>query len=116
MPRAPTELTEEQKGHIERLAPYLTSEQLADYVGVARRTLYDIMERDPDVAARYKKGKALVVAEIAENLVRKALDGNLSAMVFYLKTQAGWRETDPIGINVDGDQGRDIKITFTDAK
>jgi len=93
MPPEARVLTEEEMIQVEALAAVLTTEQLADYLGIARRTFYDILERQPDVSAHYKRGKAKAVGNIAKNLVQKAQNGDTASMIFYLKTQAGWRET-----------------------
>jgi len=87
-------LTDEQKAQVEALASVLTTEQLSDYLGIARRTFYDIMERDEELSARYKKGRAKAIGVIAKGIIKQAMDGNFQAACFYLKTQAGWRETD----------------------
>jgi hypothetical protein len=96
MGRHPICLTEAQKAEVETLAAVLTAEQVADYFGIGRRTFYAMMERDEEIAARYKKGKARAVGSIAQGLISKARSGNVTAMIFFLKTQAGWRETSQI--------------------
>ena len=92
MPPNPRVLTDEEKAHVEALAAVLTSEQIADYLGISRRTFYDIMERDDDVSARYKKGRAKAIGGVAKGLINKAMEGNIPAQIFFLKTQAGWKE------------------------
>ena len=52
------ELTKDQKSEVKTLAAVLSTDQIADYFGIGRRTFYDIMERDEEVSAQYKKGKA----------------------------------------------------------
>ena len=81
MPPTARVLTHEEKMHVEALASVLTSEQIADYLGIARQTFYDIMERDPSVSVRYKKGRARAVGNIAQNLIKKAQAGNMTAMM-----------------------------------
>lgn len=93
MARPAMTLTEAQKAEVETLAAVLTSEQIADYFGIGRRTFYSMMERDEEIAARYKKGKARAIGAIAQGLIAKARGGDTTSMIFYLKTQAGWRET-----------------------
>lgn len=85
-------LTEEQTKKVETLAYTLSTEQIADYFGVQRSTFYKIMERQPEVAKAYKKGKSTVIKGIADNLITKARDGDTTAQMFFLKTQANWRE------------------------
>ncbi len=93
-------LNEEQIIQVEALASVLTTEQIADYLGIGRTTFYSVMERQPEVAERYKRGRAKAVANISGNLIKQAQAGNITAAIFYLKTQAGWSET--IGIqNLD---------------
>lgn len=86
-------LNDEQLIQVEKLAGILTSEQLADFLGIARTTFYDVMKRQPEVSERYKKGRAKVFALVGKNLIQKAIEGDNTSMIFYLKTQAGWRET-----------------------
>ena len=96
MPRAPMTLTDAQKAEVETLAAVLTAEQVADYFGIGRRTFYTMMQRDEEIAARYKKGKARAIGAIAQGLINKARGGDTTSMIFFLKTQAGWRETSKI--------------------
>ena len=86
-------LTDDQKRELETLAAVLSTDQIADYFGIGRTTFYAIMEREPDISERYKKGRAKAVGNIASNLINKAQNGDLGAQVFYLKTQAGWKDT-----------------------
>lgn len=55
-----------------------------------------MMARDEEIAARYKRGKAKAVGAIAQGLIGKARGGDTASMIFFLKTQAGWREASPI--------------------
>lgn len=96
MARAPLELTDAQKAEVETLAAVLTAEQVADYFGIGRRTFYTMVQRDEEIAARYKKGKAKAIGIIAQGLINKARGGDTASMIFFLKTQAGWRETTKI--------------------
>ena len=89
-------LTDEQRAQVEALAAYLTAEQISDYFGIGRTTFFAMMEREPDISERYKRGKAKAVGAVAQNLIKKAREGDNSCMMFYLKTQAGWRETQQV--------------------
>lgn len=92
MARPRIELTDEQIAQVEALASVLTQEQIADYLGIGRTTFHEILKRQPEVSEQYKKGKAKAVESIANNLITQAKSGNVTAGIFYLKTQAGWRE------------------------
>lgn len=87
-------LTDAQRIEVEALAAYLSTAQLADYFGMARSTFFELMARDPDVAGRYKRGKSKAIGKVAQGLVQKAVAGDTTSSIFFLKTQARWRETD----------------------
>lgn len=93
MGRPERTLTPDQVGEVETLAAVLSTGQMADYFGVGRTTFYAIMQREPEVAERYKRGRARAIGAIAQSLITKARSGDTTCMIFYLKTQAGWRET-----------------------
>lgn len=88
------ELTDDQRAEVETLAAVLSQEQIADYFGIARTTFYELMKREPDISERYKKGKARAIDDVAQGLLQRARDGDTASAIFYLKTQAGWKETD----------------------
>jgi hypothetical protein len=96
MAMQPFTLTDEQKAEVETLAAVLTAEQVADYFGIGRRTFYSMMQRDEEIAARYKRGKAKAIGVIAQGLINKARAGDTTSMIFFLKTQAGWRESSQV--------------------
>ena len=107
MARAPLQMSDAQKAEVESLAAVLTTEQIADFVGIGRRTFYDLMARDEEIAARYKKGKARAIGAMAQTLIIKARTGDTTSMIFYLKTQAGWRETAGLELSAAPRQGGD---------
>jgi hypothetical protein len=83
---------QDQIANLEQLASYLTKGQLADYYGISENTFRAVEERQPEVFEAYKKGRAKQTARMAQNLVQMAMAGNVTAAIFYLKTQAGWKE------------------------
>ena len=100
--RPPVVLTEEQISKVETLASVLRIEQIADYFGVAHSTFYEIMKRDSRVSENYKRGKAQAVEGVASNLMAKCHAGDVPSMIFYLKTQARWKENhDQPEVNVN---------------
>jgi hypothetical protein len=91
--RPKTELSEAQIKEIETLAAVLNQDQIADYLSIPSRTLRAIISRDEAVSAAYKKGRARAIGKVSQSLLRSATEGNTTAQIFYLKTQAGWKET-----------------------
>ena len=121
MARPTKSLTEAQLAEVETLAAVLTTTQMADYFGIGRTTFFSIMERDAEDAERYKRGKARAIGAIAQSLIQKARGGDTASMIFYLKTQAGWRETAAIEHSGEGggpivvSTGRERLQAFLDA-
>jgi len=86
------ELNDDQRSELKTLGAVLNQQQLADYFGFTKETLIQIFKRDNDALLMYKKGKSRAIADIAGSLISKARDGDTASAIFYLKTQAGWRE------------------------
>lgn len=101
MGRPRRELTDEQVKSVEKLSAVLTQEQIADFLGVTDRLLRRRIVDDPRVSSAYKKGRANAVGVAGGKLLELVNKGNLGAICFYLKCQAGWRETDPKQVPVD---------------
>jgi len=93
---------DEQIKQVEKLSAMLNKEQLADFMGVSHVTMIAIEGRQPEVSLAYKRGKAKAIAGMAQSLVAQARDGNVSAAMFYLKTQAGWKERQALDITSGG--------------
>jgi len=91
--RKPFEITSEIISKVEGLAAQgLTHEQIADVLGINRATLFDKKAKNPDLSDAIKRGQSKGVATIANALFQKAKNGDNTAMLFYLKCRAGWRE------------------------
>ncbi|WP_424411218.1 helix-turn-helix domain-containing protein [Pasteurella sp. PK-2025] len=112
--RPPLTFTNEQLAQIEALSAFLTMEQIADYFGTTRQTLSKIMERQPEVSLRYKKGKTKAISVIGKSLFDQARGGNISAQIFYLKTRGGWKETQTV--EVESNESNKIEIEIVDAR
>lgn len=105
--RPPVVFSPEDIIQVEALAAVLSKRQMADYFGISEKTFREIEGRQPEVSSAYKKGKGKAIATVGQSLIQQAMDGSTSASIFYMKTQAGWRETDqdvskqePITINL----------------
>lgn len=103
MARPQRVLTDDEVIQVEALAAALSVEQIADFLCMSKVTFYEILERQPGVSERLKKGKARAIGDVARGLIQQARDGNMAAAMFYLKTQAGWREKQDINhVSEDG--------------
>ncbi len=98
---------EAEIAQVEALAAVMSKKQMSDYFGVGETTFREIEGRQPEVSEAYQKGKAKAIGSVGQSLIQNAKQGNVTAQIFYLKTQAGWRESDeseaqrePITINL----------------
>lgn len=69
----------------------LTVEEVANNIGVARQTLQRWSKDYQDIYDALKTGKEEAVALVENKLFLKAMSGNLTAIIFWLKNNA--RET-----------------------
>lgn len=86
----PWEPTEAELSKIELYAGLgSTQEQVATLLGKSVNTL----KAGLGAKDAFERGKAQTIAKVAGSLVSKALAGDTASAIFYLKTQAGWKET-----------------------
>ena len=64
----------------------LNNEEIAAVLGISSDTLVKYYGIEID------QSKSKVVMQIGGKLIQKAINGDNTCMIFYLKTQAGWRE------------------------
>ena len=96
-------LSDKQRGEVETIAAFLSTEQMAAYFGICHNTFTAMCERDATILEAYKRGKAKAIGKVAQGLVQKALAGDTTSAIFFLKTQARWRETDRLEVTgLDG--------------
>lgn len=95
----PFKATDEQIQYVRDNAHLLTAETLADFFGIARRTIFKAFKRDPELYRAWIDAKTNGITKVASALYKNAVEGNVPCQMFYLKTQAGWqekgRETEP---------------------
>ena len=104
----------------------LTVEQIADRIGVCRRTLFSRMSTDPAIRGAMDEGLAEATEFAARTLFDMAREKNLGALIFWLKTKGRFntpREpaptpsvvvnvgSEPAPVNLEGglEDGREIK-------
>ena len=94
----------------------LTRKQVADYFGISERHLYAKMNEYPDLKLALTKGKAKTISFVAGKLIEQIKGGDVKAMMFYLKTQAGWRDVSTIVVEhePENDGDDDLKLNTSD--
>ena len=79
----------------------VTHDMICSIAGISKPTLYKYYDEE------LKLGKAQSTVTVANNLFRMATgykSDPLTASIFWLKTQAGWKETDVVEINNVSDE------------
>ena len=103
----------------------LTQEQIASALGISETTLHQRKRDSADFAAAIKRGKAKGIALVTNKLMESIKGGNMTGMIFFLKTQAGWKETnvqeltgangDPISLLLTQVQGNSLGVSQSTA-
>ena len=72
----------------------LTEEQIAHNMGIDRTTLYRWKKKDCNILNALKRNKDIVDFEVENALLKNAMEGNVTAQIFWLKNrkQLEWRE------------------------
>jgi len=100
--------TDEEVEMVEKLAPSLTQQQLADYFCISINTLKEIMQRDERVSDSYNRGLTRAGIMMVEKLYDKALEGDHASMKLWLSQRMGW--TDRSRTELTGAEGRPIEM------
>ena len=72
----------------------LTHEQIAKNLGVGKDAFYTYIKKYPEFSEALKKGREVVDYEVENALYKAAINGNVTAMIFYLKNRRPnqWRD------------------------
>ena len=70
----------------------LTSEQIALALGIGESTLYDKQNEFTEFGEAIKRGRGTGIQRVTNKLYEKALEGDNTAIIFYLKNRAGWQD------------------------
>ena len=83
----------------------LTDEQIAHNMGIATGTLYSWKKSHVEICEALKKGKEVVDFEVENALLQSALNGNITAQIFWLKNRRPdkWRDK-PEEENADSEE------------
>ncbi len=73
---------------------------IAKVLRMSRDTLREVRMRQPEAEEAYQRGLATEHDALTSNLRRLADDGNVVANLFLLKARHGYREGEPLEVNV----------------
>lgn len=72
----------------------LTDEQIAKNMGIATSTFYEWKKKNSEFSNALKRNKDVVDFEVENALLKSAMEGNVTAQIFWLKNRKKlqWRE------------------------
>lgn len=78
----------------------LTQEQIAHNMGIGLTTLKEWRQKQPTIETFLKRGKEVVDFEVENALYKSAMEGNVTAQIFWLKNRRKdkWREKQDVSI------------------
>ena len=81
----------------------LSDEQIAHNLGIALSTLSDYKNKYPEFSGAIKRGKEVVDFEVENALYKTAMEGNVTAQIFWLKNRQKekWREKQEVAVNAN---------------
>lgn len=79
----------------------LTNEQIASNIGINPKTLYDWKKKESKIRNVLKDAREVVDYQVENALLKNALNGNVTAQIFWLKNRKKneWREKIEIPTN-----------------
>ena len=80
-----------------------TLQQIADYLGVSYLTFNNHRNQYDAIDVAVRRGKAKAISLVTGCLFKKINDGDMTGIIFYLKTRAGWHFEDK-GSNINQDE------------
>ena len=91
-----------QQRHLVHMMPLngVKQDEQARALRMSKPTLTKYFREELDL------GKIVTTANVAGALYRNAMDRNVSAQIFWMKAQGGWREADRLEIT--GAEGKDL--------
>lgn len=101
--------TTETRALVERSAGLgVTQESIAEYLNIDEKTLRKYYSKE------LSRGKFQANILVFGKLFEQCMEGNLTALIFWCKTQGKWRETDRLEIT--GADGGAIGVSNTDRR
>jgi len=109
-PKPRVVVDEEMLLKVEQLAGQgLTQEEIANYFGLKRGGWYKTINNNPIIRQHVERGRVKTLAAVSGKLMELVKKGNLSAIIFFLKTKGRWSEHKSLEIT-DGSKPENIKL------
>lgn len=70
----------------------IRNNDIAAIHNMGKTRFYELMKEEPRIKQALENGRGVALYNVAQSLYDKATKGDLTAQIFYLKTQGGWRD------------------------
>jgi hypothetical protein len=87
----------------------LTFEQISHNMGIDVTTLREWRKKEPIISTTLKKGREIVDYEVENALLKSALDGNVTAQIFWLKNRRKMQWRDKVEYEANTDELNKVK-------
>uniref|UniRef100_A0A7C3QWR5 Uncharacterized protein n=1 Tax=Leptospirillum ferriphilum TaxID=178606 RepID=A0A7C3QWR5_9BACT len=82
-------------------------------MGTRQEDIAQLLDISVETLVKYyrsevRKGSLQSTVKVAQTLYEKAIAGDTTCMIFWLKTQSKWRETDRLDVNVKGEMTKNF--------
>lgn len=94
----------------------LTDEQIANNMGIACSTFYDWKKKNSEFSEALKKNKEVVDFEVENALFKNAMNGNVTAQIFWLKNRKKKEWRDKIEYETNSDDLNKVKELLSKIK
>jgi len=82
----------------------LTLRQIAHYFDISLSALEKYSKKHPQLRAALRRGKSKTISYVSGKLIEQIKAGSTSATIFFLKTQAGWKDPNLVASNYESDE------------
>jgi len=98
----------------------LSIDQIADCLNISRATIYKHKKKNKDIEDAIRKGQSKGIRSVTNALYKAAMNGNITAQIFFLKNRVidAWKDRqyiDETRRNVKAPSQIDPKMSATDA-
>jgi hypothetical protein len=96
---------------LKKMAPQLSHEQLAAYLGMSDNCLRSMFAREPELLAVYNKALLDASSRMISQLYANGMEGDFQSMKLWLSQRAGWTEKKQTEIS--GKDGQPLDTVWT---
>ena len=90
----------------------LSVDEIAHNMGMGRSTVFQKISENSDLSDAIKKGRAQGIAQVSNALFESAIGGNVTAMIFYLKTRNPEQWPHDPKPHINDDPPTPVKVVF----